>query len=377
MKQDYYEVLEITRNASLADIKTAYRQMALKFHPDRNPDHEAEDKFKAASEAYEVLSDPERRAVYDKYGHSGLEGRGFHGFSDVGDIFSHFSDLFEDFFGFGGPGGRGRDRPRHGEDFQYHMTISFEESFKGKEKKIEVEKPQTCEACGGKGHPQGSEPVVCRHCGGSGQLLHSQGFFTISTACTACRGQGRVVREHCAECRGSGAILKLKKLTVKLPAGIDNGMQLCLRGEGGPGQQGGPSGDLYVVVEVQPQPGLKREGFDLYRQEKISMPEAALGASREVEGPEGPESLEIKAGVQTGERIRLKGKGMPHLQDHQRGDLIVELFVETPRNLSPRQKELLKEFDQKTPPAGEGGQAESSFTKARKDSKKPKSRKWF
>jgi molecular chaperone DnaJ len=352
----------------LAEVKSAYRKMALKYHPDRNPSHEGEESFKAASEAYEVLSDPEKRAIYDQYGHAGLEGRGFHGFTDVTDVFSHFSDLFEDFFGFSS--GRGRSRPRRGDDLQHDVALSFAESFQGCEKKIEVQKHQACETCDGHGYPKGSEPITCRHCGGSGQLYHSQGFFTISSACSACRGQGRVVKEHCSSCRGAGVTLKAKKLSVKLPAGIDDGMQLCLRGEGEAGALGGPAGDLYVVVEEHPR--LKREGFNLRLSSRITMTLAALGGVVAVEGPEGPETLEISAGSQTGAVFSLKGKGMPHLKENRRGDLLVELFVETPTALSERQKELLREFSGSAQPT-----KESSFTKSSKNSKKSKPKSWF
>lgn len=378
MKPCYYEVLEIAKTASLSEIKSAYRKMALKYHPDRNPDqHEAEEKFKATSEAYEVLSDPQKRAIYDQYGHRGLEGSGFHGFHDVGDVFSHFSDLFEDFFGFSGGSGRGRQRPRRGQDLQYAVSLSFEESFSGCEKKIELEKSHHCESCEGNGYPKGSEPTACRHCGGTGQLLHSQGFFTISTACSACRGQGRVVKEHCAECQGSGVTQKIKKLTVKMPAGIDDGMQLCLRGEGDPGSLGGPSGDLYVLAQVASHPTLKRSGNDLFVRQKLSMVHAALGETLEIEGPEGSETVEIKAGMQHSDQIRLKGKGMPSVREHRRGDLIVELIVETPRQLNDKQKALLKEFLSETTGQAPEVKKESSFTKSSKDSKKPKTRKWF
>lgn len=379
MKTDYYEILEISRTASDAEIKSAYRKMALKYHPDRNPSLEAEEMFKAASEAYEVLCDPQKRSIYDQFGRAGLDGQGFHhGFSDVGDIFSHFSDVFEDFFGFSGGRSRGggRVRPRRGDDLQYSLELSFSEAFHGCEKKIEVQKHQGCETCEGRGYPKGVEPVACGSCGGTGQLYHSQGFFTISAACSACRGQGRVVKEHCEDCRGAGAVLKNKKIAVKFPAGIDNGMQLCLRGEGEAGSHGGPGGDLYVVVKVEEHEQLKREGHDLRLKRKVSMVQAALGAKLEVEGPDAAQVVEIPAGSQTGTVFRLKGKGMPHLKSHHRGDLLVELFVETPVSLTEQQKKILREFEGDR--ADDSGTADgSSFTKSPKNPKKPKPKSWF
>lgn len=369
--RDYYEILGVTREASAAEIKSAYRKKALEFHPDRNPGHEAEDRFKEASEAYEVLSDSQKRSLYDQYGHAGLQGQGFHGFSDVGDIFSHFSDVFEDFFGLGTRRSRHRTGPAPGHDLRYDLEVSFDEAFQGVEKKIEVERREECPACGGQGYPKGQEPIVCRHCGGKGQLYHSQGFFTISSTCGACQGQGRVVKEHCPECRGHGSVARSKKMSVKVPPGVDNGTQLCLRGEGEAGKRGGPPGDLYVVLHVAEDTRFQRHGADLHLERKVSMAAAALGLEIEVPGPEGPEQLRIPPGAQTGDILKLSGKGMPQLRDKGRGDLHVHLFVETPRKLSPKQEELLRAF------LAEGGEqpGESSFTKSPKKSKK--SKRWF
>jgi len=376
LKRDYYEILEIHRQASDTDIKSAYRKMALKFHPDRNGSHEAEDKFKEASEAYEVLSDPQKRALYDQYGHAGLESRGFHGFDDMGDIFSHFSDIFEDFFGFGGrPSGRGAGG-RQGRDLRLDLHLSFMESFDGCEKKVELQRHEACEACSGKGYPKGQEPMVCQHCGGKGQLFHAQGFFTISTACAACRGQGRVVKEHCSACRGQGTVLREKKLTIKIPAGVDNGTQLCVRGEGeGGGAGGGHRGDLYVVLQVEEHPLLKRHGDDLWMEKRISIVEAALGAQLEVESPQGKEPFQIPKGVQTGQVLKIKGKGMPSLREKRQGDLHIQVFVETPQNLTPSQEELLRSFaglDSKPKAPLEGNPPP-----ARNKSKKSKKTRWF
>ncbi len=370
MKRDYYEILGLTASATSTEVKSAYRKLALQFHPDRNSEHHAEEKFKEASEAYEVLSDPQKKTLYDQYGHAGLQGQGFHGFSDVGDIFSHFSDIFEDFFGFGtnrqGRGGKGRD-------LRLDLSISFMEAFSGAEKTVEIQRDELCRSCDGKGYPKGTEPAVCRHCGGRGQQFHSQGFFTISSTCNACRGQGKVVKEHCPDCRGKGAVSKKKKLSIKVPPGVDHGTQLFLRGEGEAGREGGIGGDLYVVVHVEEHPTFHREESDLWIEQKIHIVSAALGDEIEIETPEGKETLKIPQGTQTGELLRLRGKGMPALRGHHRGDFVVKIFVETPRKLTSRQEELLKEFHQTISPQAS---VESSFTKSDKKTKKGK-RAWF
>ena len=371
MKRCYYEILEIDRQAGDSEVKTAYRRKALEFHPDRNPSHEAEERFKEASEAYEVLSDPQKRALYDRFGHAGLQRQGFHGFDDVGDVFSHFSDIFEDFFGQ--RSGRHRHGPQPGRDIRYDLSLEFSAAFSGIEEKIDVPRQEECELCGGQGYPKGQEPMVCRHCGGKGELYQSRGFFTISAACTACQGHGKVVKEHCKDCRGQGSISKIKRLNVKVPPGVDNGTQLCLRSEGEAGKRGGPRGDLYVVLHVQEDERFQRQGSDLHHERKISMISAALGEEMEVPCPEGSEKLRIPPGAQTGDVLKLPGKGMPSLRDKRRGDLHVHLFVETPKDLSPEQAELLQAF-RKTLGGPETG-PESSFTKPAKKSKK--SRAWF
>ncbi len=371
MKRCYYEILELDRQAGDGEVKTAYRKKALEFHPDRNPSHEAEERFKEASEAYEVLSDPQKRALYDRFGHAGLQRQGFHGFDDVGDVFSHFSDIFEDFFGFQ-RGGRQRQGPQSGRDLRFDLSLEFSQAFSGIEEKIDVPRHEECALCGGQGYPKDQEPIICRHCGGKGELLQSRGFFTISTACNACQGHGKVVKEHCKECRGQGSVAKTKRLSVKVPPGVDNGNQLCLRGEGEAGRRGGPRGDLYVVLHVGEDERFQREGADLHHQRKVSMIQAALGEEVEVPVPEGSERLHIPPGAQTGDILKLPGKGMPSLRDKRRGDLHVHLFVETPKNLSPQQEELLQTF-RKTLAGADG--PESSFTKSRKKSKK--SRTWF
>ena len=377
-KRDYYEILGIARSASAPEIKSAYRKLALEFHPDRNPSHEAEEKFKLASEAYEVLGDAEQRAIFDQYGHAGLEGHGFHGFNDVGDIFSHFSDIFEDFFGFGrSPFGRRGSSAAQGRDLQYELTTTFMEAYQGCEKKIEIPRSETCGACGGQGYPKGMEPVNCPQCQGRGQLYHSQGFFTISSACSACHGQGKVVKEHCPECRGKGLTEHRRKLTVKVPLGVDTGVQLCLRGEGEGGRGGGHSGDLYVLLHVEAHPEFQRQGADLHLQKRVSFIEAALGRSVEVPTPEGREALALPKGVDTGQVLRLKGKGMPHLKQKGHGDLLIQVFVQTPQALNAEQEALLLAFEKTLGSKPQEITSESSFTKSSKKPKKSSRRKWF
>jgi molecular chaperone DnaJ len=343
VKRCYYDILEIERSAGETEVKTAYRKKALEFHPDRNDSPHAEENFKEASEAYEVLSDPQKRQIYDRYGHEGLDRMGMHhGYADVGDIFSHFTDIFEDFFGFGGRSGRSASRG--GRDLRYDLSISFRESFEGTEKKFQVKRYETCAECQGKGHPADAPPQTCPHCHGRGQLVHSQGFIAFSTPCAACGGQGKVLTRFCKACSGNGQMEKTKSLNIKIPAGIDQGMQLCLRGEGEAGLRGARAGDWYVVIHVQPDEVFQREGDHLVLRQKVNMVQAALGHSIEVETPDGKEELKLPDGVQTGEVLKIKGKGMPRLQKGGRGDLLVQILVETPRKLSKGQKKLLEEL---------------------------------
>ncbi len=374
MKRCYYEILEIERTVSAQEIKTAYRKKALQYHPDRNPSQEAEEKFKEASEAYEVLSDTEKRSIYDRFGHEGLDRGGLHhGYSDVGDIFNHFGDIFEDFFGMGGGGRRRRsDGARHGRDLRYDLQLNFFEAYEGVEKKIEIDRQESCPDCEGLGYPQGTKPEVCHHCNGTGQLLQSQGFFTLSSPCPTCRGEGRLIKHPCEECRGKGMVRSRKTLKVKIPAGIDHGMQLCLREEGEGGRQGGRPGDLYVVIHLEQDPRYHRQDQEVLVQEKIPMVLAALGGSWQVETPKGPETLTLPPGIQTGEVLRIPGLGMPSPQGKARGDFLVQIWVEIPKNLNQEQKDLLsslgasmglKNFVEKK-------KEESSFTKKSKSSKK-------
>jgi molecular chaperone DnaJ len=343
-KRDYYEILGTSRNAAPEEIKKSYRQLALKYHPDRNPgDKEAEDLFKEAAEAYEVLRDPEKRGIYDRLGHEGLQGSGFGGFHGFDDIFSSFGDIFEDFFGFGG-GRRGRTRAQQGVDLRYDLAISFLESASGKDVDVDVPRFEKCSLCEGRGAEPGHEPVTCRTCGGRGQVTRAQGFFRISTTCPDCKGDGQIITNPCHECHGSGRVRITRKVRVKIPAGVAAGMRLRIRGEGEPGVYGGPPGDLYVVVHVEPHEIFEREDDHLICRVPVSFVRATLGATVEVPTLEGSEMVSIAKGTQPGTVLRLRGKGFPHLKGFGRGDQIVIVDVKTPTHLSKKQEELLKEF---------------------------------
>jgi len=343
VKRCYYETLEIDRSASSQEIKAAYRKKALEFHPDRNSDHHAEENFKEASEAYEVLSDPQKREVYDQFGHQGLDQQGIHhGYSDLGDIFSHFGDIFEDFFGMGSS--RRRSQSTAGRDLRYDLQITFMEAYKGTEKEISVRRAETCPECQGEGHPPGESPISCQHCEGTGQLFQSQGFFTISTTCRVCGGRGQVLKNYCKDCSGEGRVLKSKKLKVKIPPGVDHGMQLCLRNEGEGGRFGSPNGDLYILIHVEPHTRYQRKGKDILVQQKIPMVVAALGEKLKIETPSGMERLEIPPGTQTGDVLKIPKVGMVDLNGKSPGNLLVHIFVETPKGLNKKQKKLLEEF---------------------------------
>ena len=344
-KRDYYEVLGVGRSASEDEIKKAYRKLALQYHPDRNPGNaEAEEAFKEASEAYEVLRDPEKRGLYDRFGHDGLRNTGFQGFTNFDEIFSSFSSIFEDFFDFGPRTRRRRTGPMRGDDLRYDLGIDFMVAAKGGTKDIEIEKEESCEECSGMGYPKESPPTTCEACGGAGQVRRTQGFFSIATTCNQCRGRGVVYSEVCKGCRGSGRILRKKPLNLKVPPGVDHGSQLRLVGEGGPGVNGGPAGDLYVVLHVEPHDFFERDGDRLMCQIPISFPQAALGAEIEIPTLDGIETLKIPKGTQTGDVLRMRGHGMPNVRSGRKGDLHVHLFVRTPTNLDERQEELLKEL---------------------------------
>jgi molecular chaperone DnaJ len=339
-KRDYYEVLSVAKDAGPADIKSAYRKLAMKYHPDRNPDDKsAEDKFKEASEAYEVLSDSEKRARYDRFGHQGV---GNQGFQDVNDIFSSFGSIFEDFFGFSG--GSSSGRVRRGADLRYDMAVEFEEAVFGVERIVELERPVRCDTCTGSGAKPGSGRTVCRTCGGQGQVNRAQGFFAIRTTCHACGGEGTTVDKPCEDCRGQGRLNKKRKLTVKVPAGVDSGVRLRLSGEGEPGPAGGPSGDLYVVLHVKESDRFVRDGLDLIVEQPIGIAQASLGCTVKIKTLDGEADIEVPSGTQSGDRITLAGSGVPHLKGVGRGDMHVEMRVIVPKKLSKEQREILQKY---------------------------------
>lgn len=344
-KRDYYEILGLEKTCADGEIKASYRKMALKYHPDRNPgDHAAEEKFKEASEAYEVLSDAEKRATYDRFGHAGLHGQGFQGFNDVSDIFSSFGSIFEEFFGFGGQGGGGgRGRARRGADLRYDLAIEFEEAVFGADKEIEFERAAECDGCHGSRAEAGGK-TTCKTCGGVGQVRRSQGFFSIQTACPTCRGEGEQVTKPCKVCQGRGAQMIRKKIAVKIPAGVDTGLRLRVTGEGEGGAGGGPGGDLYVVLHVKESDKFERDGHDLILGRRIGIAQAALGCKVSIPTLDGEKQLEIPAGAQHGQRLTIPGAGVPQLRGIGRGDLHVQLEVVVPKKLSKEQRDLLEKF---------------------------------
>ncbi len=343
----YYEVLEVARDATEDEIKKAYRRLAMKYHPDRNPnDPEAEQKFKEAAEAYDILRDPEKRALYDRFGFAGVQnGASGGGFGSAEDIFSHFSDIFGDLFGFATAGGGG-SRAMAGADLRYNLTISFAQAAKGDEITLKLPKRVTCDECHGTGAAPGTRPETCRHCGGSGQVRRSQGFFQIAMPCPVCRGEGQVIAKPCPKCKGEGVVNQTRELAVRVPAGVDSGTRLRVRGEGEPGVHGGPPGDLYVVISVEQDKTFRRHGQDLVYTQEISFVQAALGHRLDVPTLDGSVPLEIPGGIQSGTVLRLPGEGMPYLGQNQKGDLLVEIKVLTPTRLNDRQRELLREFEQ-------------------------------
>lgn len=343
-KRDYYEVLGVDRGADAEQIKKAYRKVALKHHPDRNPgDAAAEAKFKEASEAYQVLADPERRAQYDRFGHAAFEqGGGFGGFSAAG-FEEVFGDLFGEFFGGGGRRG-GRSRARRGDDLRYDLEITFEEAVFGAEKTIRVPRLQACGDCEGSGARDGTGRETCSACRGSGQQRYQQGLFSIARTCGQCQGEGSVLRDPCRTCSGAGAVRVQQSLSVRIPAGVDTGSRLKLRGEGEAGGQGGPAGDLYVVLHVREHPLFSRDGNDIVCDVPIGFTQAALGAEIDVPTPHGKVKMKVPGGTQSGNVFRLKGKGVPDVRGYGHGDALVRVVVETPRTLTARQRELLEEF---------------------------------
>ena len=343
MQRDYYEILGVERTASGDEIKRAYRQMAMRYHPDRNPgDAEAEGRFKEAAEAYEVLRDPDKRSRYDKFGHAGVSGGASGGFSSNEDIFSHFSDIFGDLFGFS-MGGRA-SRARAGVDLRYNLSISLRQAAKGDDITLKIPKRVSCPECEGSGAARGTSAEPCSHCGGSGQVRHSQGFFQIAVPCAACQGSGQVIKNICPRCKGATFIQETRELSVRIPPGVDTGNRLRLRGEGEPGMHGGPAGDLYVVINVEEDKVFQRDGAHLMVMHEISMVQAVLGDTVEVPGLDGPMKMDIPKGTQSGEVFRLAGGGLHFVNSTRVGDLLVEIKVLIPKKISAKQEELLRQF---------------------------------
>jgi molecular chaperone DnaJ len=352
MKTDYYEILSVERTASDGEIKTAYRKLAMQYHPDRNPNNpEAEEKFKACSEAYSVLSDAEKRAAYDRYGHAGVNGAGgfpgggnpFQGQGDLGDI---FGDLFGEMFNMGGSGGRRPSRQQRGRDMQFQMKLEFEEAVFGVEREITIRRAETCDDCKGTGSANGKQPEACQQCGGRGQIRSQQGFFSVARTCPVCSGTGSVIRNPCVTCKGDTRVTREHTINVKVPAGVEQETRIRYSGEGEAGRFGGPAGDFYVVLDVKAHKFFERDGDDLHCVIPISFPQAALGTEIEIETLDGTETLKIPEGTQSGREFKLRSKGVPHLNSHGKGDLIVEVRVQTPAKLSKQQKELMKQLSE-------------------------------
>ena len=348
-KRDYYEILGVSRTATDAEIKSAYRKRALKYHPDRNPgDHEAEEKFKESAEAYSVLADADKRHLYDRYGHAGLGGAATGGFDP--NVFTGFEDILGglgDIFGFGdvfGGGGRRRGGVQRGADLRYDLEISFDEAAKGTETAVQIPRQETCETCSGSGAAAGSKPTTCPQCQGRGQLRYQQGFFTVARTCGQCRGTGSVITKPCPTCKGAGRQVKERKLTVRVPAGIATGQRLRLTGEGEAGGPGGPAGDLYVVVHVQEHEFFRRDGNDLYCEVPLNFPTVVLGGEIRIPTLEGEEPFKVPEGTESGQTFRLRGRGMPDVTGRGRGDLFVTMKVLTPKKLTREQKKLLEQL---------------------------------
>jgi molecular chaperone DnaJ len=349
-KRDYYEVLGVARGASEADLKSAFRKLAMKYHPDRNPgDKDCEHQFKELNEAYDVLKDGDKRAAYDRFGHAAFE----HGMGGAGagfgtDFASSFADIFEDLFGMGGRRGRASGRER-GADLRYNMEITLAEAYAGKTAQVRIPTAVTCEACSGSGAKPGSKPKACPTCGGHGKIRHAQGFFTMERTCPACHGRGQVIEDPCAACSGSGRVTRERTLSVNVPPGVEDGTRIRLAGEGEAGARGGPSGDLYIFLSLAQHAFFQRDGADLHCRVPISMVTAALGGGFDVPTIDGGRTrVKVPEGTQSGRLFRLHGKGMPVLRTRGTGDMYVQVMVETPQKLSKRQKELLAEFERQS-----------------------------
>ena len=348
-KADYYEVLGVSRDASDQELKSAYRKQAMKYHPDRNPgDHTAEEKFKEASEAYQVLSDADKRAAYDRYGHAGVGAAGqgggfggpFAGGVDLGDI---FGDLFGEMFNMGG-GQQRATRQRRGEDLRYDLTIDFEDAVFGTETEIRIRRRESCETCHGTGSTSGKGPSTCPQCQGRGQLRYQQGFFSVARTCSACGGAGSIVTDPCSVCRGETRVAKEIRLNVKVPPGVEEGTRIRYGGEGDAGRSGGPGGDLYVVLSIRPHDFFESSGHDLHCVIPLSFPQAALGAEIEIPGIDGAVALKIPEGTQSGKELRIRGRGVPYLNEKGRGDLIVQIMVQIPKKLNRAQRDLVSKL---------------------------------
>ena len=345
-KRDYYEILGVTRTSTEVEIKRAYRTLAVKHHPDKNPDDPtAEEKFKEAAEAYSVLSDAQKRAAYDRFGHSGAGGQGF-GFDPQG--FSNIEDIF-DLFGigdmFGGRGGaRSRSSAQRGADLRYDLEISLEEAATGKEQKLQIPRLEKCDVCEGKGTEEGTAPETCITCEGSGQTRYQQGFFSVMRTCPNCSGKGQIIKNPCKNCRGAGRVEKEKTIEIKIPAGVETGSRLRIMSEGEAGLNGGPTGDLYIVIHVAEHEMFERQGVNLYASVPVSFAQAALGAEIEVKTLDGEQSLKIPAGTQTGTVFRLKEQGMPNLGGRGKGDMFVAVTLVTPKNLTKEQRKILEQL---------------------------------
>ena len=350
-KRDYYEVLGVARTASDAELKASFRKLAMKLHPDRNPgDNDSEHRFKEINEAYDVLKDADKRAAYDRFGHAAFEhGAGAGGAAGFGTEFaSTFADIFDDLFGMGGRRGRGSGRER-GADLRYNMEITLEAAFTGKAAQIRIPTSVTCEACSGSGAKSGSKPKACPTCGGQGKIRHAQGFFTLERTCPNCHGRGQVIENPCPSCTGSGRVTRERTLSVNVPPGVEDGTRIRLAGEGEAGARGGPSGDLYIFLSIAPHAIFQRDGADLHCRVPVSMVTAALGGGFDVPTIGGGETrVKVPEGTQSGRRLRLQGKGMPVLRSRETGDMYVQVVVETPQNLTKRQRELLTEFDKQS-----------------------------
>lgn len=353
IQRDYYEILSVERTSSQEEIKKAYRKMAMRYHPDKNPgDDEAEAKFKEAAEAYDILRDAEKRARYDRFGHAGVNGNG--GFRNSEDIFSHFGDIFGDLFGFsmGGAARGARNRPQQGSDLRYNLSVSFRQAAKGDNVTIKIPRHVICPECGGKRAAPGTSPETCRQCNGAGQVRHNQGFFQISIPCPDCQGSGETIPSPCPRCKAAGQIRELRELSVRIPPGVDTGNRLRVRGEGEGGLNGGPSGDLYVVLHVENDDTFTRDGQNLFVTRDISFVQAALGDKIDVPTLDDEITIDVPKGIQSGELFRIPGKGLPYPGRNATGDLLVEIRVLTPARLNSRQEELLREFaeiDKKKP----------------------------